>query len=202
PAAGGGLMRDPDLRRRLLLRSYPAAWRRRYGDELLDLLAEDPLTPRVVLDVAATGLRLRGRAARRALQGDTVMTIRPAWRHPTAFAVVGALLILPTFLFVAASLLSYELGFTAIRDVVAPIQAAITSVRLVDLFLVMAPALAALAAIAPLLRLGWERREGTLQAVLTVRALGLNLAVGLLAIGLGGVLIWHIVVESVLQAGA
>lgn len=196
------MMSDPDLRRRLLLRSYPAAWRRRYGDELLDLLAEDPLTPRVVLDVAATGLSLRGRAARRALQGDTVMTFRPAWRHPTAFAVVGALLILPTFLFVAASLLSYELGFTAIRDVVAPIQAAITSVRLVDLFLVMAPALAALAAIAPLLRLGWERREGTLQAVLTVRALGLNLAVGLLAIGLGGVLIWHIVVESVLQAGA
>ena len=195
-------MSGRDLRRRLLVRCYPAAWRRRYGDELLDLLAEDPLTPRVMLDVAATGLSLRGRAARRALQGDTVMTFRPAWRHPTAFAVVGALLILPTFLFVAASLLSYELGFAAIRDVVAPIQAAITSVRLVDLFLVMAPALAALAAIAPLLRLGWERREGSLQAVLTVRALGLNLAVGLLAIGLGGVLIWHIVVESVLQAGA
>jgi hypothetical protein len=75
-------------------------------------------------------------------------------------------------------------------------------VPVVDLFLVLAPALAALAALAPLLRLGWERREGTLQAVLTVRALGLNLAVGLLAIGLGGVLIWHIVVESVLQAGA
>ena len=187
---------------RILLRCYPAAWRRRYGNELLDLLSEDPITPRVVIDVAATGLTLRGRAARSALQGDTVMTIRPAWRHPTAFAVVGALLIVPTFLFVAASLLSYELGFTAIRDTVAPIQAAITSVRALDLFLVLAPALAALAAIAPLLRLGWERREGTLQAVLTVRALAFNLAVGLLAIGLGGVLIWHIVVESVLEAGA
>lgn len=188
--------------RRLLLRCYPAAWRRRYGDELLDLLSEDPMTPRVALDVAATGLSLRGRALWSALQGDTVMTIQPAWRHPTAFAVVGALLILPTFLFVAASLLSYELGFTAIRDAVTPIQAAITSVRAVDLFLVLAPALAALAAIAPLLRLGWERREGTLQAVLTVRALALNVVVGVLAVGLGGVLIWHIVVESVLQAGA
>lgn len=191
-----------DRRRRALLRCYPAAWRRRYGDELFDLLAEGPLTPRVVLDVAATGLNLRVRAAWRALQGEMVMTIRPAWRHPTAFAVIGALLILPTFLFVAASLLSYELGFIPLRDAVAPIQAAITSVPVVDLFLVLAPALAALAALAPLLRLGWERREGTLQAVLTVRALGLNLAVGLLAIGLGGVLIWHIVVESVLQAGA
>ena len=189
-------------RGRLLLRCYPAAWRRRYGDELLDLLSEDPVTARVVVDVAATGLTLRLRAARAALQGDTVMTIRPAWRHPTAFAVIGALLILPTFLFVAASLLSYELGFNAIREAVAPIQATITSVRALDLFLVLAPALAALAAIAPLLRLGWERREGTLQAVLTVRALAFNLVVGLLAIALGGVLIWHIVVESVLQAGA
>ena len=189
-------------RGRLLLRCYPAAWRRRYGAELLDLLSEDPLTPRVVLDVAASGLTQRFRAARAALQGDTVMTIRPAWRHPTAFAVIGALLILPTFLFVAASLLAYELGFIAVRDAVAPIQAAITSVRVLDLFLVLAPALAALAAVAPLLRLGWERRDGTLQAVLTVRALALNLVVGLLAIGLGGVLVWHIVVESVLQAGA
>ena len=187
---------------RLLLRSYSAAWRQRYGDELLDLLSEEALTPRVALDVVASGLAQRGRAARHALQGGTVMTIRPAWRHPTAFAVVGALLILPTFLFVAASLLSYELGLTGIRDAVAPIQATLTSVRVVDLFLVVAPALAALAAIAPLVRLGWERREGTLQAVLTVRAIAFNLVVGLLAFGLGGVLIWHIVVESVLQAGA
>ena len=66
----------------------------------------------------------------------------------------------------------------------------------------LAPALAAVAAIAPLLRLGWERRDGTLQAVVTVRALAPNVAVGLLAIGLGGLLVWHIVVESVLQAGA
>ena len=186
----------------LLLRCYPAAWRQRYGDELLDLLAELSLTPRVVLDVAASGLTLRVRAVRHALQGDTVMSIRPAWRHPTAFAVIGALLILPTLLFVAASLLSYELGMTAIRDAVAPIQATLTSVRVVDLFLVLAPALAALAAIAPLVRLGLERRDGTPQAVLTVRVLAFNVVVGLIAMGVGGVMVWHILVESVLQAGA
>jgi hypothetical protein len=130
------------------------------------------------------------------------MTIRPAWRHPTAFAVVGALLILPTLFFVASSMLAYELNLTAVRDLVAPIQAAMTSVRAVDLLLVLAPALAAVAAVAPLLRLGWERRDGTLQAVVTVRALAPNVAVGLVAIGLGALLVWHIVVESVLQAGA
>ena len=187
---------------RLLLRCYPRAWRERYGAELLDLLSEIPLNPRVLLDVMSSGLGLRATAAHRALQGDTVMMIRPAWRHPTAFAVVGALLILPTLFFVASSLLAYELDLTAVRDFVAPIQAALTSVRAVDLLLVLAPALAAFAALAPLLRLGWERRDGTWEAVLTVRALALNVAVGLVAIGLGGVLVWHIVVESVMQAGA
>ncbi|HEY8180334.1 MAG TPA: hypothetical protein VIH33_08020 [Candidatus Limnocylindria bacterium] len=187
---------------RLLLHCYPPAWRERYGDELLDLLSDVPLTPRVLFDVASSGLALRAGGVQRALQGDTVMTIRPAWRHPTAFAVVGALLILPTLVFVAASMLAYELDLTAVRDVIAPIQESVTSVRALDLLLVLAPALAAIAAIAPLLRLGWERRDGTLQAVVTVRALALNVAVGLVAIGLGGLLVWHIVVESVLQAGA
>ena len=186
---------------RLLLRCYPAAWRKRYGDELLDLLSDVPLTPRTLLDVASTGLGLRGREARRAVQGDSVMTFQPAWRHPTAFAVVGALLLLPTFFVVVSSLLAYELGLAAVRDFAAPIQAAMTSVGAVDLFLVVAPALAAVAAIAPLLRLGWERRDGALQAVLAVRVLALNMAVGLVAIGLGGVLVWHIVVESVVQGG-
>jgi hypothetical protein len=187
---------------RVLLHCYPAAWRERYGDELLDLLSDLPLTPRVVIDLATSGLSLRGRAASHALQGDPAMTFRPAWRHPTAFAVAGALLILPTLFVVVSSLLSYELGLTAVRDVAAPIQEALTSVRLLDLFLVLAPALATVAAIVPLLRLGWERRDGTVQAVLTVRALTLNLLVGLLAIVVGGVLVWHIVVESVMSAGA
>ena len=44
---------------RLLLRCYPPAWRHRYGDELLDLLSDVPLTPRVLLDVASSGLALR-----------------------------------------------------------------------------------------------------------------------------------------------
>jgi hypothetical protein len=186
---------------RLLLRCYPAAWRQRYGDELLDLLSDIPLTPRALLDVASTGLGLRAREAHRASQGDSVMTFQPAWRHPTAFAVVGALLLIPTCFVVVSSLLAYELDLAAVRDFAAPIQAAMTSVGLVDLLLVMAPALAAIVAIAPLLRLGWERRDGTLQAVVAIRALALNVVVCLLAISLGGVLVWHIVVESVVQGG-
>jgi hypothetical protein len=130
------------------------------------------------------------------------MAIQPAWRHPTAFAVAGALLLLPTFCLVVGSLLGYELGLTGLLGIVAPIQATAASIRAVDLFLVAAPALALAAAIAPLVRLGWERRDGTLQAVLAVRALALNLAIALVAVAVGSLLAWHIVVESLLEAGA
>jgi hypothetical protein len=54
------------LRQRLanaLVRIYPAAWRREYGEELLDMLVARPLTWRIVADVLGTGLRQRIRAA-------------------------------------------------------------------------------------------------------------------------------------------
>ncbi|MEV0382537.1 hypothetical protein [Nonomuraea sp. NPDC050643] len=37
---------------RLMLRLYPGPWRRRYGDEVADLVAERPIRPRTVLDLA------------------------------------------------------------------------------------------------------------------------------------------------------
>ena len=53
-------------RRRLaeaLLRVYPAAWRREYGEELFDILISRPLTWRVAADVLGAGVRQRIRAA-------------------------------------------------------------------------------------------------------------------------------------------
>jgi hypothetical protein len=187
---------------RMLLRSYSPAWRARYGDELTDLIEAAPLTPRVALDVVAAGLRQRMRVARLALEGGHAMTIGPAWRHPTAFAALGALLLLPTFLFVGASLLGYELGMDGVRGAVESVTAAIAGWRIVDLLLVVAPPLAFVAALAPLLRFGVERREGALEAVVAVRGRLLNVMVGGVALLLAGALVWHIVVESVLQVGA
>jgi hypothetical protein len=42
---------NPDVTARALLRLYPAAWRERYGDELLALIDESGLTFRIVPDV-------------------------------------------------------------------------------------------------------------------------------------------------------
>jgi hypothetical protein len=187
---------------RLLLLCYPRTWRRRYGDELLALLTDTRLTPRSALDVAFAGFRQRLRAVSRSISGDIAVTIGPAWRHPTAFAVVAAILLFPTFLFVGLSVLAYELDLQAVRSVVEPTIAALGRWRIIDLFLVAAPPLAAMGAMAPLLKVGLDRRAGTLEAVVTIRALALNVCVALVALALAGMLIWHIVVESVMQAGA
>ena len=46
-----------------LLRIYPDAWRREYGEELFGILLSRPLTWRVAADVLRAGLRQRVRAA-------------------------------------------------------------------------------------------------------------------------------------------
>jgi len=46
-----------------LLRVYPAAWRREYGEELFDILISRPLTWRVAANVLGAGLRQRIREA-------------------------------------------------------------------------------------------------------------------------------------------
>ena len=186
---------------RLLLHCYPPAWRQRYGQELADLISESPLTARVAIDVASAGLRQRLHAARLAANGGAVMTIGPAWRHPTAFAMIGAALLLPTFAFVCASLLAYELGVDAVRGAIEPVSEAMARWRIVDLLLVAAPPLAFVAALAPLIRFGVERRDGALEAVVAIRGRLLNVVIGVVALMLAGLLTWHIVVESVLQLG-
>jgi hypothetical protein len=187
---------------RLLLLCYPPRWRRRYGDELLALLVDTHLTPHTALDVAAAGMRQRLHAAGMSVRGGIAVSIGPAWRHPTAFALVAAILLLPTFAFVGASVLAYELDLSQVRLLVEPTMDALTKWRFIDLLLVAAPPVAAIAALAPLVRVGIGRSAGTLEAVVTIRALALNVLVALVALVLAGMLIWHIVVESVLQAGA
>jgi len=61
---------------RILLRLYPAAWRREYGLELEDLLMTRALGPSTVADVAFNALRQRVRHASPAtLYGLTVMSV-------------------------------------------------------------------------------------------------------------------------------
>jgi hypothetical protein len=74
--------------------------------------------------------------------------------------------------------------------------------RLLDLVLVVSPAIALLLAIVPLVRLDFRSTELGREAVVGLRLRAANVAVALIALAVGGVLVWHIVFESVMELGA
>lgn len=131
------------------------------------------------------------------------MTIGPAWRHPTGWALTGAALMAPTALFVVGSLLAYQLGIGAVNLAMESVNSWLAAQpRIVDLVLVLAPLLALLVAVVPLVRLELRQGESGREVMIAIRLKLLNLAVGVVALAVGALLVWHIVVESVLQVGA
>jgi hypothetical protein len=174
---------------------YPRRWRARYELELRGLIDEMDPDANDAVDLAAS-------AVREHLAGGTTMRFEPAYRHPFAFAATALVLMGPTLLFVLLSIVGHELGFSAVAAVVDPVLVAITRPRAVDLALVIAPAIALLLAVLPLLDLGLERDDRTPTVAIRVRALPSNLAVAGIAALLGAALVAHIVAESVLHAGA
>jgi hypothetical protein len=188
---------------RLLLRLYPAAWRNRYGEELLELVAETGLTPRVAADLVRSGLRERARAAKASLVGGVSMALGPAWRHPTAWAIAGLIALLPVAFVLAASIaLPYQIARAGLDGFVNSLQSWLNTNRLADLLLITLPAVAAFCAGVPLVRLGMTRAGGSSEVSLSVRLRVVNVAVVLLALAIGGLLVGHIVFESVMQIGA
>lgn len=188
--------------RRLLLRLYPRRWRERYEDELVALLDETGIGPREAADLVRGGVAERGVELRRSMaQGGAQVVIGPAWRHPTVWALGGAALVSPTLLFVAMSYLAYQLGLSGLTGVMDPVNDALNRLRPLDLLLVAAPVAALLAAAAPLLRLELRRADAGNEVILRLRLRPLNLLVGAVALVVGGFLVMHIVVESVLRIG-
>lgn len=129
------------------------------------------------------------------------MRFEPAHRHPRTFAVVAAVVLLPTALVVAVSVLGHELGMSAVARVVDPFIASIDTYRPFDLALIVAPAVALLLAAIPLIDLRLERGSDGAALRVRVRAIGWNLAVAAMALAVGLLLVAHVVTESVLEAG-
>jgi hypothetical protein len=69
-----------------LVRIYPAAWRREYGEELTGILSGRPLASRVIADVAWNGLWQRGRAA----EPSTILGFAAMLIILARFVLVGA----------------------------------------------------------------------------------------------------------------
>lgn len=187
---------------RLLLRLYPSAWRARYGNELTDLVAETGLGPRSAIDITRAAARERGRELDAALTGGATMTLGPAWRHPTGWALAAAVLLAPTAVFALGSLLAFQFGFAALSGAMGSASDWLSAQpRIVDLLLVLAPLAAALVAVVPLIRFELRVIDGGREIGLGLRLKWLNLAIGAVGLGIGALVVWHIVIESVLELG-
>ena len=180
---------------RLALRLHPRAWRERYELEMAGLIDDSDSSLADAADLARSALHAHA-------TGGAPMRFEPAHRHPGACALVAAALLLPTFLVVALSYLGHELGFGAVADAVDPWIAQLDTVRILDLYLVVAPVIAFVVAVLPLLDLRIERDEPGPALAVRLRAIPANLVVGGAALLVGAALVAHIVVESVLRLGA
>lgn len=185
---------------RASLRLYPPVWRARYGEELTDLLEESDPRAMDLLDLARVGIGLRLSSLRPG-DGGFSMIIGPAHRHPTGFALGAFALMLPTVAFVALSLLGHELGMTGIAERVDPVISAVTAPRVIDVALVMAPAVSLFLALAPLVDVGLRGAPGQRVATLGLQLRAGNLAVAALAVTVGALLVGHMLAEAVLHAG-
>jgi hypothetical protein len=191
-----------------LLRLYPSAWRRRYGEELTDLMNELPATPATMLDLLRGALTMQFRALADRLaprlvsaRGSTMPT-HPLQRHPTATALVAALLVAPTAIFIGVSLIAYQVEVPGWAAAVGPVIDFLTRPRIVDLFLLGAPFLAFVVAALPLIGLRMARIDGELRITLALRARTLNLVVLALCVLVGGLLAWHVVIEFLFEANS
>ena len=189
-----------------ILRLYPSAWRRRYGDELSDLLDEVPSTPATTLDLlrGAAALHMRAlldRVAPRLVSaGGPPMPTHPLQRHPTASALVAALIAAPTAVFVTVSFLAYQLQLPGMQAWLQPFMDGLQQApRFVDLLLVVAPFLAFLIAALPLIGLRLERIDGELRVTLGLRAKTLNVIVLAICVVVSGFLANYFLAEFLLE---
>jgi hypothetical protein len=188
---------------RILLRLYPPAWRERYGAELSELVSATGLGRREALDLVRAAMHERRLTIHAAITGGTTVAIGPAWRHPSGWAAAGLVLMAPTLTFVVGSILAYQLGVTSIQSAMDAANGWLaTQPRILDLLLVLAPAAALLLAVAPLLRVDLRDAETGRQAVVAIRLRALNLITSVLALAVGGLLLWHFLAESMVRAAA
>ena len=181
---------------RWLLRLYPKAWRRRYGEEFAALLEEDRMTPAAVRDVirGAFDARLRPQVT-----GGATMT-----QFSTRPPIIGfVLLALPSF-FLLAVILKYGLGVPYLFD---PLETYLYGPNLhtlrsmlADMLIVFSPVVALLVNLISALRIGLRIERGGLAGTVTMRSSFLSLGAMAVSLALIGVFTAYIISENVAEA--
>jgi hypothetical protein len=144
------------------LRLYPASWRRRYGREL-EALIEDSTSVRWVdisdLATAALSERMHDLARRASASshgGFRTMLEQPS-RRPRTFALAAVAVLAPSACLVALAILKYVIGWAAPFDAIEPAAMRLIANPVGNIALALAPYVALLLAVVPVVRahLGW-----------------------------------------------
>lgn len=167
---------------RRLLRLYPRAWRKRYGDEVEELVASTggpSVMTAVDLVRGAVGERIR--LARRRLAGRPPMTTgdRPGWGS-AALAVAGFAALVPTLLFMSFSVLIYNLSVPL--ETTRPVVETSISIVPVSIGFVVLPFVALALSAAPLIRLSIRSDADRDEAVIRLGLRSLRARLGNLVV--------------------
>ena len=116
------------------------------------------------------------------------MNTGPARRHPTSLALVAWATLVPALSFVVGSVLAYQLDVEALHSPMEAVNQWLTGRAIVDMALIVSPAIALVLAVGPLIR--FELRDGGSgrEAVLGMRLRLANVLVAVTALAIGAVL--------------
>jgi hypothetical protein len=143
---------------RIALRLYPTPWRRRYGNEVRQLIDDGHASPFDLADLVAHA------PLAATVRGELSTVKSHLATHPTRVAVVALAIVLPTAVLVVVSVLKYVLGVPGPFDSIEPGATPFVTHPIGETVLILAPYVAFGLAVVPFtrLRVGWT--EGRLAA--------------------------------------
>lgn len=179
-----------------LVRAYPAAWRRRYGDELEALVDEMGVEPRDLIDLARGALRERA-ALSKTWRGISMTDRQHLWIS-RMLGLASLAIATPAVLFIGLSVLQYNFGVLvgdSSRWWFEHSAAALTMLGYLG-----APLMALGVALLGMSRLSVRREEGTLLVTARVRPSRLTVMAAGLSLLLIAVVVAYGISENLLEA--
>jgi hypothetical protein len=163
---------------RIALRFYPAPWRRRYENEVRQLIEDGHASPFDLVDLVAHAPLVA------TIRGEASTVKNRLATHPTRMALVAVAVMLPTAVLVVLSVLKYVLGVPGPFDAIEPGATPFVTNPIGETVLILAPYAALGLAVVPFarLRVGWT--EGRLAARAEASVPLTSLAVGVMSVAL------------------
>ena len=183
---------------RLLLRLYPRPWRERYGDELDELLEHEPMSAALAADLVRGAIVERFRAISQSpslVTGGVSMSFDWPQRHAMSIALLALIVTAPTLLVISLFAVATVIGSADFTAALNGSLAGWTRFRIVDLFLIVAPAVAVVLSALSMLSGSVSVGDGALHLSLVARPKPLPSVVLLVALALTAFWIGHLGID-------